>query len=44
VRLKNGKKRVIGRAVITTTKIGVERSDVKKDAMLSKTLKGIVIF
>ena len=44
VRLKSGKKRVLGRAIITTTKIGDERSDVKKDAMLSKTLKGVVNF
>ncbi len=44
VRLKSGKKRVMGRAIITTTKIGDERSNVKKDAMLSKTLKGVVNF
>ncbi len=44
VRLKSGKKRVLGRAIITTTRIGLERSDVKKDTMLSQTLKGIVNF
>ena len=43
-RLKSGKKRVIGRAIISTTKIGHERSDIKKDAMLSQTLKGVVNF
>jgi len=43
-RLKNGKKRVMGRAIITTTKIGDERSDVKKDAMLNQTIKGLVNF
>ena len=43
-RLKSGKKRVMGRAIISTTKIGDERSDVKREAMLSKTLKGVVNF
>ena len=44
VRLKSGKKRVMGRAIISTTKIGDERLDVKKDSMLSQTLKGVVNF
>ena len=43
-RLKSGKKIVIGRAIISTTKIGDERSDIKKDSMLSQTLKGVVNF
>jgi len=44
VRLNSGKKRVMGRAVITTTKMGAERSDVKKKSMLINTLTGIVNF
>jgi len=44
VKLNNGKKRVMGRAIITTTQPGVERSDVKKSSMLINTLTGIVNF
>ena len=44
VRLKNGDKRVMGRGIITTTKPGVERSDVRKKSMLINTLTGIVNF
>jgi len=44
VRLKNGKKRVMGRAIISTTEIGKERKDVKKSSMLSHTLKAVVNF
>jgi cell wall-associated NlpC family hydrolase len=44
VRLKSGKKRVMGRAIITTTRLGAERSDVKKKSMLINTLTGIVNF
>jgi hypothetical protein len=44
VRLNNGDKRVMGRAIITTTKPGIERSDVRKKSMLINTLTGIVNF
>ena len=44
VRLNNGDKRVMGRAIITTTKPGVERSDVRKKSMLINTLTSIVNF
>ncbi len=44
VRLNSGKKHVMGRAIITTTKPGAERSDVKRSSMLSNTLKGVVNF
>jgi hypothetical protein len=44
VRLKDGSKRVMGRGIITTTKPGVERSDVRKESMLINTLTGIVNF
>ncbi len=44
VRLNNGKKRVMGRAIISTTKPGAERSDVRKKSMLINTLTGIVNF
>ena len=44
VRLKNGKKHVLGRSVITTTKPGKERSDIKESSMLINTLKGLVNF
>jgi len=44
VRLQNGDKHIISRAIISTTRPGVERSDIKKSSMLSNTLKGIVNF
>ena len=44
VRLKNGSKRVMGRAIITTTEPGVERSDIKKKSLLINSLTGIVNF
>jgi hypothetical protein len=34
----------MGRAIITTTKPGIERSDVRKKSMLINTLTGIVNF
>lgn len=44
VRLNNGDKRVMGRAIITTTKPGIERSDVRKKSMLINTLTRIINF
>ncbi|MBU1668037.1 SH3 domain-containing protein [bacterium] len=44
VRLNDGSKRVMGRAIITTTKPGAERPDVRKRSMLINTLTGIVNF
>jgi len=44
VRLNDGSKRVMGRAIITTTKPGEELSNVKKKSMLINTLTGIVNF
>jgi len=44
VRLKNGTKRVMGRAIITTTQPGAELRNVKKKSMLINTLTGIVNF
>ncbi|HIP50518.1 MAG TPA: glycoside hydrolase [Campylobacterales bacterium] len=44
VRLNDGSKRVMGRAVITTTQPGAELSNVKKKSMLINTLTGIVNF
>ena len=44
VRLNNGSKRIMGRAIVTTTKLGAERSDVRKKSMLINTLTGIVNF
>jgi len=44
VRLKDGSKKVMGRAIITTTQPGVELNDVKKKSMLINTLTGIVNF
>ena len=44
VRLKNGDKLVTGRAIITTTKPGAERSDVRRKSMLINTLTGITNF
>jgi len=44
VRLKDGTKRIMGRAIITTTKPGAERPDVRKSSMLINTLTGIVNF
>ena len=44
VRLNDGSKRVMGRAIITTTKPGAELPDVKKKSMLINTLTGLVNF
>ncbi len=44
VRLNDGSKRVMGRAIITTTKPGSELADVRKQSMLLNTLTGIVNF
>jgi len=44
IRLKDGSKKVMGRAIITTTKPGAELSNIKKKSMLSNTLTGIVNF
>jgi hypothetical protein len=44
VRLKDGTKRVLGRSVVTTTKIGKELPDVKEKSMLINTFKGLVNF
>ncbi len=44
VRLNDGSKRIMGRAVITTTSPGAELNNVKKKSMLINTLTGIVNF
>jgi len=44
VRLKDGTKKVMARAIITTTTPGVELSNVKKRSMLINTLTGVVNF
>ena len=44
VRLNDGSKRVMGRAIITTTKPGAELPNVKKKSMLINTLTGVVNF
>jgi cell wall-associated NlpC family hydrolase len=44
VRLKDGSKKVLARAIISTTKPGMELSNVKKSSMLINTLTGIVNF
>lgn len=43
-RLKNGTKHILGRSVITTTKVGKERPDVKEKSMLINTISGLVSF
>ncbi len=44
VRLNDGSKKVMGRAIITTTKPGAELKDIRKRSMLINTLTGIVNF
>ena len=44
VRLNDGSKKVMARAIITTTKPGSELANVKKKSMLINTLTGIVNF
>ena len=44
VRLKDGSKKVLARAIITTTKPGIELPNIKKKSMLINTLTGIVNF
>jgi hypothetical protein len=43
-RLNNRKKRIFGRAIISTTEIGKERKDIKKRAMLLNTFSKIINF
>ncbi len=43
-RLKNNKKRIFGRAIISTTEIGKERKDIKRQAMLINTFSKIIYF
>jgi len=43
-RLNNRKKRIFGRAILTTTQIGKERKDIKKRAMLLNTFSKIINF
>ncbi len=43
-RLNNQKKRIFGRAILTTTQIGKERKDIKKKAMLLNTFSHIINF
>ncbi|MCK4441866.1 MAG: SH3 domain-containing protein [Sulfurovaceae bacterium] len=43
-RLKNGRKHILGRSVITTTKVGKERADIKKKSMLINSISGLVSF
>ena len=44
VRLKDGSKKVLARAIVSTTKPGMELANVKKRSMLINTLTGIVNF
>jgi len=44
VRLKNGDKHILGRSVITTTKIGKEMPNVKERSMLINSISGLVSF
>jgi hypothetical protein len=44
VRLKNGKKHILGRSVITTTEPGKERADIKERSKLINTFQGLVNF
>jgi len=44
VRLNDGSKKVMGRAIITTTKPGAELANIKKKSMLINTLTGVVNF
>ena len=44
VRLKNGKKHILGRSVITTTEPGREISNVKEKSKLINTFQGLVNF
>ena len=43
-RLNNQKKRIFGRAILTTTQIGKERKDIKKKAMLLNIFSKIINF
>jgi len=43
-RLKNRKKRIFGRAIVSTTEIGKERKDIKRQAMLLNTFSKIITF
>jgi len=44
VRLKNGEKHILGRSIITTTKVGKEMPDTKEKSMLINTINGLVSF
>ena len=44
VRLNNGTKRIMGRGIISTTKLGAELPNVRKKSMLINTLTSIVNF
>jgi hypothetical protein len=44
VRLKNGRKHIIGRSVITTTEPGKEMKDIKESSKLINTFQGLVNF
>lgn len=44
VRLKDGTKKVMGRAIITTTELGKELPNIKRKSMLINTLTGVVNF
>jgi len=43
-RLKDGTKHILGRSIITTTKVGKERPDIKEKSMLINTIQGLVSF
>ncbi len=43
-RLNSGRKRIFGRAILTTTQIGKERKDIKKRVMLLNTFSKIINF
>jgi hypothetical protein len=43
-RLKDGGRHILGRSVITTTKVGQEREDIKEKSLLINTIRGIVSF
>jgi hypothetical protein len=43
-RLKDGTKHILGRSIITTTKVGKEIPDIKEKSMLINTIQGLVSF
>jgi len=44
IRLKDGSKRVMGRAIVTTTTPGAELANIRKKSLLLNTLTGIINF